>query len=156
MTNVRRIRHSSFVVHTMADHLTTSDAPLRVVVVTPEATVVETAADFVAIPLVDGEYGIAPLHSPMIGRLGYGELRIRTGGSEQRYYADGGFVQVNGNVVSVLTNRAIPVAALDRPIATEQLRTAIGRKAAGPEELAIRERLISQARGQLRVASRPR
>jgi F-type H+-transporting ATPase subunit epsilon len=138
----------------MADHPTTSDSALRVVVVTPEATVVEMTADFVALPLSDGEYGIAPLHSPMIGRLGYGELRIRAGQRVERYYADGGFVQVNLNVVTVLTNRAVPIAALDRSIAAEQLRTALGRKAAGQEELAIRARLISQARGQLSVASR--
>jgi len=139
----------------MADHApTTSDFNLRVVVVTPEVTVVEMTADFVALPLVDGEYGIAPLHSPMIGRLGYGELRIRSGQRVERYYADGGFVQVNNNLVSVLTNRAVPVATLDRSTAAEQLRTAIGRRAAGPEELAIRERLVSQARGQLRVAQR--
>ncbi len=123
---------------------------------TPEATVVETTADFVALPLVDGEYGVAPLHSPMIGRLGYGELRIRSGGHVDRYYADGGFVQVNNNMVSVLTNRAVPADVLDAAVAAEQLRTAIARQAAGPEELAIRERLISQARGQLRVASQNR
>jgi len=138
----------------MAEHSNPSASALRVVVVTPESTVVETSADFVALPLIDGEYGVAPKHSPMIGRLGYGELRIRSGGHVDRYYADGGFVQVNDNVVSVLTNRAVPADALDSAIATEQLRTAIGRVAAGPEELAIRERLISQARGQLRVASR--
>jgi len=137
----------------MADH-TIADSCLHVVVVTPEATVVEASADFVALPLVDGEYGVAPLHSPMIGRLGYGELRIRSGGHVDRYYADGGFVQVNGNVVSVLTNRAVPAVALEQTVVSELLRSANARKAAGPEELAIRERLISQARGQLRVASR--
>ena len=67
----------------MADHTHSSSASaLRVVVVTPESTVVEASADFVALPLVDGEYGIAPKHSPMIGRLGYGELRIRSGDME--------------------------------------------------------------------------
>jgi len=139
----------------MADHAhSTNGSALHVVIVTPEATVVDTSADFVALPLVDGEYGVAPLHSPMIGRLGYGELRIRSGGRVERYYADGGFVQVNNNIVSVLTNRAVPAETIDSTIASENLRTAIGRRAAGPEELAIRERLISQARGQLRVASR--
>jgi F-type H+-transporting ATPase subunit epsilon len=139
----------------MVEHAhSSSDSTLRVVVVTPESTVVETSADFVALPLVDGEYGVAPLHSPMIGRLGYGELRIRSGGHVNRYYADGGFVQVNNNLVSVLTNRAVPASVLDPAIAAEQLRAASGRRAAGPEELAIRERLISQARGQLRVAQR--
>ena len=29
-----------------------------------------------ALPLYDGEIGIAPGHSPMIGRLGYGEMRL--------------------------------------------------------------------------------
>jgi F-type H+-transporting ATPase subunit epsilon len=135
----------------MAKHSLTSDSKLRVVVVTPEATIVDTLADFVRLPLVDGQYGIAPLHSPMIGRLGFGELSVRSDSKVQRFYADGGFVQVNNNVVSVLTNRALPAESLDPAIAAEQLRAAIARPAAG-EELAIRDRLITQARGQLRVA----
>jgi F-type H+-transporting ATPase subunit epsilon len=142
----------------MAEHASTtassSKSALHVIVVTPESTVVDTTADFVALPLVDGEYGVAPLHSPMIGRLGYGELRIRSAGRVERYYADGGFVQVTDNVVSVLTNRAPPASGIDPAVATEQLRTAIARKAAGVEELAIRDRLITQARGQLRVATK--
>lgn len=133
-------------------HIESPTGTLHCVVVTPEQTVVETTADFVALPLIDGEYGVAPGHSPVIGRLGYGELRIRTGGETARYYADGGFVQVDKNVVSVLTNRAVPAELIDPTTAAEQLRTAVARKAAGAEELAIRERLISQARGQLRVA----
>jgi F-type H+-transporting ATPase subunit epsilon len=140
----------------MADHASTADSSLRIIIVTPESTVVDASADFVALPLADGEYGVAPQHSPMIGRLGYGELRIRSGGHVDRYYADGGFVQVNNNIESVLTNRAVPACVLESAIASEQLRAAIGRKAAGPAELAIRERLISQARGQLRVAAQSR
>lgn len=133
---------------------TASSSTLQCVVVTPETTVVDVPADFVALPLFDGECGIAPNHSPLIGRLGYGELRIRRGGETQRFYVDGGFVQVADNVVSVLTHRAVPAEELDTAAATEQLNTALARKAAGAEELAIRDRLISQARGQLRVAGR--
>ncbi|MEX0613082.1 MAG: hypothetical protein WD229_13255, partial [Pirellulales bacterium] len=58
------------------------------------------------------------------------------------------------NVVSVLTSRALPAESLNPGAANEQLRTAIARRAAGREEMAIRDRLIFQARGQLRVASR--
>ena len=81
---------------------------LNCIVVTPEKTAVEQKADFVALPLFDGEIGIAPGRAPMIGRLGFGELRIRNGDTVLRYYVDGGFVQVSGDVVTVLTNRAIP------------------------------------------------
>ena len=114
----------------------------------------DTPANFVALPLYDGEVGIAPGRAPLIGRLGYGEMRVQVGKAVMRYYVDGGFVQVADNLVSVLTNRAMHAEALDSTAAAEQLRTALSRRAAGREEMAIRERLVLQARGQLRVASR--
>lgn len=127
---------------------------LRCIVVTPEETALETEADFIALPLFDGEIGIAPLHSPMIGRLGYGEMRIRNGGTTSSYYLDGGFVQVVNNVVSVLTNRAVPAKKLDPVAAETQLLEAQQRPANTDELLAIRDRLIAQSRAQLRVARR--
>src|SRR6187200_1596693 len=101
----------------MAEHSTTADT-LRCIIVTPEATLLDTAADFVALPLFDGEAGIAPGRAPLIGRLGYGELRVRQGAQTQRFYVDGGFVQVADNLVSVLTNKAVPATALN--VATVQ------------------------------------
>ena len=129
---------------------------LRVVVVTPETTLVDDTATFVALPLFDGEIGIAPLHSPMIGRLGFGEMRIVQGNDERRLYVDGGFVQVVDNVVSVLTNRAVDVRDLNAATAEEQLRSAGSMKANTDELLAIRDRSVAQARGQLRAARRAR
>lgn len=129
---------------------------LRCIVVTPEATALDEPADFIALPLYDGEIGIAPLHSPMIGRLGYGELRLVRGGQTRRLYVDGGFVQVLGNVVSVLTNRAIDADQIDADVAAEHLAAARSRKANTPELLAIRQRAELQARAQLRVARRAR
>lgn len=127
---------------------------LQCIVVTPETTVKDQMADFVALPLYDGEVGIAPGHSPMIGRLGYGEMRIREGNHTTNYYLDGGFVEVADNVVSVLTNRAIPAASLDPAVAAEQLATARQRVANSPELMQIRDRLVQQARAQLRVAGK--
>lgn len=130
----------------------TSSNTLHCIVVTPEETVLEGGATFVALPLFDGEVGIAPLHSPMIGRLGYGEMRITQNGSSASYYVDGGFVQVADNVVSVLTNRAVPAETVDGEVAEQQLSEALGRKVAGSDQLSIRDRQLSQARAQIRVA----
>jgi|SRR5690606_4859809 len=138
----------------MADTESTSSQMLKCIVVTPEATALETTARFVALPLFDGEVGIAPLHSPMIGRLGFGEMRVVARGEVERFYLDGGFVQVNDNTVTVLTNRAIPAESLDIDTATEQLSAALTRKANTPELLAIRDRLVAQSRAQLRIARR--
>lgn len=129
-------------------------AQLQVIVVTPETTVREATASFVALPLYDGEIGIAPSHSPMIGRLGYGEMRLVTDGKTERYYVDGGFVQVADNVVSVLTNRAIMAESLNPQAAEEMLRVARERPANSPELMAIRDRMVAQARAQKRVAEK--
>jgi F-type H+-transporting ATPase subunit epsilon len=129
---------------------------LNVTVVTPETTVFEEPAEFVALPLFDGELGIGHNHSPMIGRLGYGELRIRGAGGTKAFYVDGGFVEVARNHVSVLTSRAVPADQLDAQAAAVQLGSARMRKANTDELLAIRDRLELQARAQLRVASKRR
>ena len=129
-------------------------AELTCIVVTPETTALEETADFVALPLDDGEIGIMPGRAPLIGRLGYGELRIKTGGKVSRYYVDGGFVQVADNVVSVLTNRAVPADRVNGTTATEQLEAAFQRRATTAEEEQIRDRLIAQSRAQIRLATR--
>ena len=83
---------------------------IKCVVVTPEKVVLEKDAEFVALPLYDGEYGIAFNHTPVIGRLGAGELRIRKDGNVDSYYVAGGFVEVLNNNVTLMTSRAVPVA----------------------------------------------
>ena len=129
-------------------------ADLKISVVTPEATALETTASFVVVPLYDGELGVAVGHSPMIGRLGYGELRVGQGSDTQRYYVDGGFVQVADNEVTVLTNRAIAADKLDAATATSDLEAAHARLSNSPELLEIRDREIARARAQLRLANR--
>lgn len=137
-----------------SDKLTGGGRTLQCSVVTPEATVLETAASFVAMPLFDGEIGIAPGHSPFIGRLGYGELRVIEAGHTHRYYVDGGFVQVADNGVSVLTNHAAPAEQLSSTKAREQLAAARAKPANSPDLMAIRDRAELQARAQLRLAEK--
>jgi F-type H+-transporting ATPase subunit epsilon len=127
---------------------------MQCIVVTPEKTVREGPADFVALPLYDGEVGIAARHSPMIGRLGFGEMRIKDGEQTTRYYVEGGFVEVLNNVVSVLTSRAVLADELDAAAAAEQLRAAAARPANGPELMEIRDRAVAQARAQLHIAEK--
>jgi F-type H+-transporting ATPase subunit epsilon len=129
---------------------------LECVVVTPEATAFEHPAQFVALPLYDGELGVAPGHAPMIGRLGFGEMRLVEGGKTTRLYIDGGFVQVSENVVAVLTPRAIPAEQLDPAVIQEQLDSARARTAHSPETMQARDRATAQARAQLRVARHAR
>ncbi len=127
---------------------------LQCIVVTPEKTVRDVEAEFVALPLYDGELGIAPGHAPMIGRLGSGELRITSGDQVSRYYVEGGFAEVLGNTVSVLTGRVIPAEELDVATAEEQLLDARSRTATSPDAMLARDKAMAQARAKLRIARR--
>ena len=132
----------------------TASGTLRCVVVTPETTVLDETADFVALPLYDGELGVAYNHTPLVGRLGYGELRIRQGSHTRRFYVDGGFAEVADNMVSVLTERAVPAAKLDSKAIESQLEANRHRPANTPELMEIRDRLVAQSRAQLRLSKK--
>ena len=129
-------------------------AQLHCTIVTPEATILDAHADFVAVPLFDGEIGLLPGRAPLIGRLGYGEMRLRTGDKVQRFYVDGGFVQVADNEVSVLTGQAIAAKTLDLGALELHLARAKDEKAASEEALLARSRAITRGHAQIRVARR--
>jgi F-type H+-transporting ATPase subunit epsilon len=79
---------------------------LHVVVLSPERTVFDGAADSVVAPAYNGSLGILRGHAPLMALLGEGSLRITTGGQELRYTVAGGFLQVADNQVTVLSERA--------------------------------------------------
>ena len=124
---------------------------IQCVVVTPERAVLDEAADFVALPMYDGELGVLPGRAPLIGRLGFGELRTRRGGDVRRYYVDGGFAQVRQNVVTVLTPRAIRAEDINTGEAQRALEAALA-PARTPEAQDAHLKDQERARAQLRVA----
>lgn len=126
-------------------------AQINIVVVTPETTTLEAEVDGVIVPLIDGSAGILPGHSPMIGRLGPGELRTNSGSTTDRYYVDGGFVQVDGNQVSVLTGKSVPVGEIDLAAAKEALADAEKQESSNAELIAIKNKAVAQARAQIRM-----
>lgn len=125
---------------------------VRCVVVTPEATVLEETAEFVALPLFDGELGVLPGRTPLIGRLGFGELRLKTGETSRRYFVDGGFAQVRDDVVTVLTSRAIPIDRIDLSSAQSDLQSAKARPVLTEVDLAEKAKAEARARALIRLA----
>lgn len=125
-------------------------------VVTPERTLCRQETDFVVVTLEDGELGIAPGHTPLVARLGCGELRIRGEEGLARFYVEGGFVEVARGEVCVLTPRAVPARELDEEVLREQLQAAQRRAAHTPEALSAREQAVLRSRAQLRVTRRAR
>lgn len=132
----------------------TSGKKLKCVVVTPERELLDVEADFVVLPMFDGELGVLPGRAPLVGRLGAGELRIRQGTETRRYFVDTGFAQVRSNVVTVLTSRALPASEINVAKAKEDLQQAVKEMASTPEAQKDREKAQERARAQIRTAER--
>jgi len=67
---------------------------------------------------VEGEFGVCYGHAALLTRLIPGPIRIvEQGGAEQIYYASGGFVEVQGDVVTVLADTAVRADDLDEAAA---------------------------------------
>ncbi|MDO4574355.1 MAG: ATP synthase F1 subunit epsilon [Planctomycetia bacterium] len=127
---------------------------LKCVVVTPEKTVLDQAAESITLPLYDGEYGIEWNHTPLIGRLGAGLLRLRKGDRVDAYYVSGGFVEVLANTVSLMTARAIPAAEITLAKADAAMVEAKAKPGKSVQEMEIRDQAMREARAMLRIANR--
>lgn len=122
-------------------------------VVTPERTELDVTTNSVTVPLFDGELGILPGHSPMVGRLGFGVLRIAETSGAKEYFVEGGFVQISGGTVSVLTDRLMGRADITSSAANEALTAAQQMPSDQPESQAARDKALARARAMARVAS---
>jgi F-type H+-transporting ATPase subunit epsilon len=130
---------------------------LRLVLVTPETTVFDEPVAALRFPLHDGQIGILPGRAPMIGRLGYGELKLtRLDGGEASYFVDGGFVQVKAQAVTILTDRALSRDEINAAEAAEKLQQAFARVAKTDAETAARFRDQERARQMLAMAGASR
>ncbi|MCO8124812.1 F0F1 ATP synthase subunit epsilon [Stieleria sp. TO1_6] len=125
---------------------------IRCIIVTPERTELDCEADSVTLPMFDGALGVLPGRAPLIGRLGFGTLQLETAAGPQRYFVDGGFAQVEDNVVSLLTSRSMSVDLLDVGEAEKALELAHEMPSKTPEQMQIKETAVRRARGQLRSA----
>ncbi len=127
---------------------------LRLIVVTPERTLLDEPVAALRFPLYDGDIGILPGRIPLIGRLGTGELRITTASGSSSYFIDGGFVQVLGPNVTLLTNKAIPSQEISAADAEKQLTEVLARVARTDEETAVKFADQQRARKMLAIAQR--
>jgi F-type H+-transporting ATPase subunit epsilon len=127
---------------------------LRLIVVTPERTLLDEPVAALRFPLYDGDIGILPGRIPLIGRLGTGELRITTASGKSNYFIDGGFVQVLGPTVTLLTNSAISGTDLSVTDAEKQLSDALAIVAKTDEESAAKFAAQQRARKMLAMATR--
>ena len=135
-------------------------ATIHVDVVSAEESIYSGDAEFVVLPGVMGELGIYPRHTPLITQIKPGEVRIKVPGEaeEQIVFVQGGYLEVQPDVVTVLSDTAIRAKDLDEAKALQAKQTAEDamRHKLSKEEIARAEAELAGAVAQLAAIRRLR
>ena len=97
---------------------------LTLEIVTPEARVYSDTVDNVVIPTLEGEIGVLPGHLPLLSQVTDGELRVAKGSNTETLVIGDGFVQVQGDKVSVLAEHAIEENSIDEDAVEKAMQRA--------------------------------
>jgi len=79
---------------------------MQVEIITPEGKICDQEADSVSVPAIDGEMGILNNHAAMLAELGDGIASVKNNQGEVRVQINGGFLQIDNNVVGILAETA--------------------------------------------------
>jgi F-type H+-transporting ATPase subunit epsilon len=133
---------------------------IHVDVVSAEASIFSGEAEFVVLPGVMGELGIFPKHTPLITQIKPGAVRIKVPGQaeEQVVFVQGGFLEVQPDIVTVLSDTAIRAKDLDEAKALEAKAAAeeAMQNKTSKEEIARAESELAGALAQLAAIRRLR
>jgi F-type H+-transporting ATPase subunit epsilon len=82
-------------------------ANIKLEVITPKGAVLDTSADWVSAPGVEGEFGVLPEHRPALVALGGGAVRYGGPQGEGSVFIRGGLAEVGPDRVLVLADEAV-------------------------------------------------
>lgn len=132
---------------------------IRCDIVSAEAEIFSGVVEMVVATGEMGELGIAPRHAPLITRLKPGQVRVvLPGGEEQFFYVSGGILEVQPQVVTVLTDTAIRAKDLDEAAAVkakEEAEKALANRT-DAMEIAEAQARLAEAVAQLQALERLR
>ena len=129
-------------------------------IVTPEKIAYSEEADQVTLPTAAGEITVLPGHVSLVTKLLPGELVLKKGSQNIVLASGGGFVEITGKKVSVVTDLAQRPEEIDEKIAEEARKRAQealkNRERLSEEEFATTTANLQNALAQLRVKRRHR
>jgi F-type H+-transporting ATPase subunit epsilon len=133
---------------------------IHVDVVSAEEQIFSGEAEFVVLPGIAGELGIYPRHTPLLTEIKPGAVRMKLPNidREELVFVQGGFLEVQPNLVTVLADTAIRGKDLDEAKALEAKREAEQAMAnkTSKEEVATAEAELAVAMAQLDAIRRMR
>ncbi len=129
---------------------------IRLKIITPERTFVDTDVAELTAPGMAGEFGVLPEHVTFLGGLDVGVLVYEEGGRKIRIVVEGGYAEVRDDTVTVLADHAEEAATIDPSEAGERLAAAeraVDSGAETPEEMDVLLRRVKSARARVEAAA---
>jgi F-type H+-transporting ATPase subunit epsilon len=133
-------------------------ADLNLKIVTPERQIYDDTCDQVNVSTEQGEIGILPHHIALMSKIVPGELRIKKGSKVDVMAIGDGFLQVSGNVVTVMTDLAVDEDQINEKAVEEakkRAEVALEQKLSD-EEYAETMAIIEKSLAQLKIKRRSR
>jgi F-type H+-transporting ATPase subunit epsilon len=131
-------------------------------IVSAEESIFSGRVELVVAAGVLGDLGIAPGHAPLLSELQPGPVRVtKQNGGEEIFYASGGFIEIQPNLVTVLADSAVRAAEIDeaeavkakaeaeRALVNQSSEFEYSRAAAELAQAAARLRTVQQLRRKL-------
>ena len=133
---------------------------LKVDVVSAEEAIFSGEAEFVVLPGIMGELGIYPRHTPLFTQIKPGAVRMKLPNQdrEELVFVQGGFLEVQPTIVTVLADTAIRAKDLDEAKALDAKRAAeeAMQNKTSKEEIATAEAELASAMAQLQAIRKMR
>jgi len=95
--------------------------------VSPERRLAKAKVAMVVVPGVEGDFGVLPGHAPMMSTIRPGAIAIHEadgGPATMLFFIDGGFAEVTETGLTILAEKATPVAEIDVAAVATQLAAA--------------------------------
>ena len=98
--------------------------PFQFDLVSPERLLLSEKVEQVVVPGSEGYFTVLKGHAPFMSTLRPGVLAVSRGSGIERIFVRGGFADVNAEGLTILAERALPLAEVDAAALAEEVRNA--------------------------------
>lgn len=90
--------------------------------VSPAKLLKSEDVDMVVVPGTEGDFGVLPLHAPVVSTLRTGIIEVHNESGIEKLIVVGGFAEVNAEGLTILAEIAKPLSEVDRTAYEAELK----------------------------------
>ncbi|BDU50016.1 ATP synthase F1 subunit epsilon [Haliovirga abyssi] len=88
-------------------------ATFKLEIITPQKVIYSNDVDMLITRTTEGDMGILANHAPLVTELAIGEMKIKIGKDEEKYFVSSGFLEVSKEKVLILADKAMKADEID-------------------------------------------